>query len=70
MAASPPGDVRNHVGDSSKYVVGNHDTILGGLGRYEGYCAPAGMALQSARGSGSGSMRQRALPDDRPGMER
>ena len=30
-----------------KYVLGNHDTILGGLKRWEAYCAPAGMALQS-----------------------
>ena len=31
----------------AKYVVGNHDTLLGGLSRYEAYCAPKGMALQS-----------------------
>ena len=31
----------------AKYIVGNHDTLLGGLGRYEGYCEPSGMVLQS-----------------------
>jgi UDP-2,3-diacylglucosamine pyrophosphatase LpxH len=31
----------------TKYVVGNHDTLLGGLNRYEAYCDPKGMALQS-----------------------
>ena len=30
-----------------KYAVGNHDTLLGGLNRYETYCDPKGMALQS-----------------------
>ena len=30
-----------------KYAIGNHDTLLGGLQRWEAYCAPAGMALQS-----------------------
>ena len=30
-----------------KYTAGNHDTLLGGLSRYEYYCAPAGMPLQS-----------------------
>jgi predicted phosphodiesterase len=30
-----------------KYAAGNHDTLLGGLSRYEYYCAPAGMPLQS-----------------------
>jgi hypothetical protein len=55
----------------SKYVVGNHDTILGGLGRYEGYCAPAGMALQTGtrlwQRIDAGNVH---FPDDRPGMER
>ncbi len=31
----------------TKYAVGNHDTLLGGLNRYEAYCDPKGMALQS-----------------------
>ena len=30
-----------------KYAAGNHDTLLGGLSRYEYYCDPAGMTLQS-----------------------
>ena len=30
-----------------KYAVGNHDTLLGGLNRYETYCGPKGMPLQS-----------------------
>ena len=30
-----------------KYAAGNHDTLLGGLNRYEAYCDPKGMALQS-----------------------
>ena len=30
-----------------KYAVGNHDTLLGGLKRYEAYCYPEGIALQS-----------------------
>jgi len=30
-----------------KYAVGNHDTLLGGLKRYEAYCDPKGMTLQS-----------------------
>ncbi|MDD5287829.1 MAG: metallophosphoesterase family protein [Dehalococcoidales bacterium] len=29
-----------------KYALGNHETILGGLKRYEAYCSPAGMPLQ------------------------
>jgi 3',5'-cyclic AMP phosphodiesterase CpdA len=31
----------------TKYVVGNHDTLLGGLNRWETYCDPAGMPLQN-----------------------
>ena len=31
----------------TKYAAGNHDTLLGGLNRYEAYCDPKGMALQS-----------------------
>jgi UDP-2,3-diacylglucosamine pyrophosphatase LpxH len=30
-----------------KYAAGNHDTLLGGLKRYEAYCYPEGIALQS-----------------------
>jgi UDP-2,3-diacylglucosamine pyrophosphatase LpxH len=30
-----------------KYAVGNHDTLLGGLNRWENYCDPAGMTLQT-----------------------
>jgi len=30
-----------------KYAVGNHETLLGGLNRYEMYCDPKGMILQS-----------------------
>ena len=30
-----------------KYAVGNHDTLLGGLNRWETYCDPKGMLLQS-----------------------
>ena len=30
-----------------KYAVGNHDTLLGGLNRWETYCDPKGMPLQS-----------------------
>ena len=30
-----------------KYAVGNHDTLLGGLNRWETYCDPAGMPLQT-----------------------
>jgi acid phosphatase type 7 len=30
-----------------KYAAGNHDTLLGGLNRYEMYCDPKGMPLQS-----------------------
>ena len=30
-----------------KYAVGNHDTPLGGLNRWETYCDPAGMPLQT-----------------------
>jgi len=30
-----------------KYTAGNHDTLLGGLNRYETYCDPKGMPLQS-----------------------
>ena len=31
----------------TKYAVGNHDTLLGGLNRWETYCDPAGMPLQN-----------------------
>jgi UDP-2,3-diacylglucosamine pyrophosphatase LpxH len=31
----------------TKYAVGNHDTLLGGLSRWETYCDPAGMPLQN-----------------------
>ena len=31
----------------TKYAVGNHDTILGGLNRWETYCDPAGIPLQN-----------------------
>ena len=30
-----------------KYIVGNHDTLLGGLNRWESYCDPAVMPLQT-----------------------
>jgi hypothetical protein len=30
-----------------KYAVGNHDTLLGGLNRWENYCDPANMSLQT-----------------------
>ena len=30
-----------------KYAVGNHDTLLGGLNRYETYCDPADIPLQN-----------------------
>ena len=30
-----------------KYAAGNHDTLLGGLNRWETYCDPKGMLLQS-----------------------
>jgi acid phosphatase type 7 len=30
-----------------KYAIGNHDTLLGGLNRWETYCDPAGIPLQS-----------------------
>ncbi|MCX6003251.1 MAG: metallophosphoesterase [Chloroflexi bacterium] len=31
----------------TKYAAGNHDTLLGGLKRYEAYCYPIGMELQT-----------------------
>lgn len=31
----------------TKYAIGNHDTLLGGLRRYEAYCYPQGMELKS-----------------------
>ena len=31
----------------TKYVAGNHDTLLGGLKRYETYCYPVGMELRT-----------------------
>ena len=31
----------------TKYAVGNHDTLLGGLEKWETYCDPAGMPLQN-----------------------
>ena len=31
----------------TKYAVGNHDTLLGGLNRWETYCDPAGIPLQN-----------------------